>query len=192
MYALLNSGKQNTHCKTQNPYISANLSRAMKSFTVTALLAMATSAFLGTISATPAVPAKWLSVETGLTKAGNATTLAKRAGAEVVTCYNTGTAADRAPIVTVIDDWCNNHAIGTSVSNGETIWARYNYGAFTVLVSAEAINGCAFTVDGNCNRLLREPVDQCNTGGVNGKQGGFEADLCGQWRTDPGSNGSDF
>ena len=29
---------------------------------------------------------------------------------------------------------------------------------------------CSFTIDGNCNRLLREPVDQCNTGGVNGKQ----------------------
>ena len=61
----------------------------MKSFTVTALLAMATSAFAGTISATPAAPAKvhrpylpfitpsngsyflqWLSVETGVTKKG--------------------------------------------------------------------------------------------------------------------------
>ncbi|KAG6914933.1 hypothetical protein DXG01_014369 [Tephrocybe rancida] len=171
----------------------------MKSFTVTALLAIAASTFVGTVFATPA-PVTWLSVETGITEAGNTTTIAKRIGTEVVTCYNTGTKADRAPIVSVIDDWCNliedlrlsNHAIGQHVSNGQTIWARYNYGTFTVLVSGAAINGCSFTVDGNCNRLLREPVDQCNTGGVNGKQGGFETDLCGQWRTDPGSNGSDF
>jgi len=164
----------------------------MKFFTVAALLAMATSAFAGTISAPRAASAKWLSVETGVTEGGNTTTLAKRLGTEVVTCYNVGTKADRAPIISVIDDWCNNHAIGMHVSNGQTIWARYNYGTFTVLVSGEAINGCSFTVDGNCNRLLREPVDQCNTGGVNGKQGGYETDLCGQWRTDPGSNGSDF
>ncbi|KAJ6472894.1 hypothetical protein C8R47DRAFT_1076792 [Mycena vitilis] len=40
-----------------------------------------------------------------------------------------------------------------------------------IYVSGEAINSCGgFTIDGNCNRLLREPVDQCNTGDVNGKQ----------------------
>ncbi|KAF8960455.1 hypothetical protein BDZ97DRAFT_1833766 [Flammula alnicola] len=163
----------------------------MKSFIFTALLAITTSALAASIPLTP-TPAKWLSVETGVTKAGNTTTLTKRLGTEVVSCYNEGTAADRAPIISVIDDWCDNYAIGTFVSNGETIWARYDYGTFTVLVSGEAINGCTFTVDGNCNRLLREPVDQCNTSGENGKQGGFETDLCGQWRTDPGSNGSDY
>jgi hypothetical protein len=106
----------------------------MKSFAVsTALLAMATSAFAGTISVTPAAPAKvrrryylpwiapgkWLSLSTVAQRrnwsyqrsvdrqqissnmvrwhrkfyylAGNTTTLAKRMGPEVVTCYNTGT-----------------------------------------------------------------------------------------------------
>lgn len=101
----------------------------------------------------------------------------------------------------------SNHAIGTSVSNGETIWVSFIF-FFTVLAhdnsrlaitmvhslylwALKPLTGtlyavqvapicwrayatlnisCAFTVDGNCNRLLREPVDQCNTGGVNGKQ----------------------
>jgi hypothetical protein len=105
----------------------------MKSFTVTALLAMVTtSAFAGTISATTAAPAKvrrrylpwitpskWLSLSTVAQcrnwsyqrsvdrqrissnmvgwhrkfyyPADNTTTLAKRYGPEVVTCYNTGT-----------------------------------------------------------------------------------------------------
>ncbi|KAF8962980.1 hypothetical protein BDZ97DRAFT_1822431 [Flammula alnicola] len=165
----------------------------MKSFTVTALLAMATSAFAGTISTTPeaAAPAKWISVETGFIKAGN-TTLAKREGTEVVTCYNTGTAVDRAPAASVIDDFCNNRAIGVYVPDGHTLYSRYDYGTFTIYVSGAAINGCSFTIDGNCNRLLREPLDGCNTRGVNGKQGGYETDLCGQWRFDPGSKGSDF
>ncbi|KAJ7171468.1 hypothetical protein C8R46DRAFT_1262988 [Mycena filopes] len=139
---------------------------------------------------TDAAPAKWLSYEDEISYTNDSSiALAPRVGTEVVTCYNTGTKADRAPIVSVIDDWCGR-VIGTTVTNGKTISARYDYGTFTVLVSAAAING--FVIDGNCNRLLRLPVDKCNTGGVNGKQGGYETDLCGQWRTDPGSNGSDF
>ncbi|KAJ7452803.1 hypothetical protein FB451DRAFT_1409107 [Mycena latifolia] len=104
---------------------------------------------------------------------------------EVITCYGFGTLegkrlyvgnirpddsqADRSPIVAVIDDWCGP-VIGTTVTNGHTVWARYNYGTFTVLVTGQAINGYNFVIDGNCNRLLRLPVDGCNTGGVNGKQ----------------------
>ena len=103
----------------------------MKSFTVISLFALATSAFAGTISATPApakvcrcclpwiTPGKWLSLSTVAQHrpwyyrrsddqqrissnivrwhhkfyylGGNKTTLAKRYGTEVVTCYNTGT-----------------------------------------------------------------------------------------------------
>ncbi|KAJ7353025.1 hypothetical protein DFH08DRAFT_956121 [Mycena albidolilacea] len=135
-------------------------------------------------------PAKWLSIEEGVTHANTTVAILPRVGTEVVTCYGFGTKADRAPIVSVIDDWCGK-VIGTRVNNGQTVWARYNYGTFTVLVSGQAINGGNFVIDGNCNRLLRLPVDRCNTGGVNGKQGGYETDLYGQWRTDPGSGGSD-
>ncbi|KAJ7876013.1 hypothetical protein B0H13DRAFT_2055867 [Mycena leptocephala] len=136
-------------------------------------------------------PSTWLNIEQGISYHNDTErSLIPRVGTEVVTCYGFGTKADRAPIVSVIDDWCGR-VIGTRVNNGQTVWARYNYGSFTVLVSGAAINGCNFVIDGNCNRLLRLPVDRCNTGGVNGKQGGYETDLCGQWRTDPGSNGSD-
>ncbi|KAJ7861360.1 hypothetical protein B0H14DRAFT_2575954 [Mycena olivaceomarginata] len=180
-------------------------------FSISGLVAIALAApALGAILArvegdVTDVPAKWLSIEQGITYE-NSTEIVPRAGTEVITCYGFGTAADRAPIVSVIDDWCGK-VIGTTVNNGQTVWvsqsfflalfrsytpqARYNYGTFTVFVSGAAINGCNFVIDGNCNRLLRLPVDGCNTGGVNGKQGGYETDLCGQWRTDPGSNGSD-
>ncbi|KAG6906946.1 hypothetical protein DXG01_011279 [Tephrocybe rancida] len=83
-----------------------NLSRAMQFQSVTALLAIATSAFAGTISAPPVVPGKWLSVDTGISETGNTTALSSHAGTEVITCYNRGTKADRAPIISVIDDWC--------------------------------------------------------------------------------------
>ncbi|KAJ7706794.1 hypothetical protein B0H17DRAFT_1325624 [Mycena rosella] len=156
-----------------------------------AIAAPASAAFVSRVEGEvpDATPATWLSVEQGITYK-NSTALAARAGTEVVSCYGFGTKADRAPIVSVIDDFCGK-VIGTNVQNGQTVWARYDYGTFTVYVSGEAINGCNFVIDGNCNRLLRLPVDECNTGGVNGKQGGYETDLCGQWRTDPGCCGSD-
>ncbi|RDB20718.1 hypothetical protein Hypma_012092 [Hypsizygus marmoreus] len=122
---------------------------------------------------------------------GNATSVNKRAGTEIVTCYNAGTRVDRGPSTSSIDDFCNRFK-GQTLSNGQNVANRYDWGTFTILVSAEAINGCSFTIDGNCNRLLRKPVDECNTRGENGKQGGFVRDLCGQWRYDPGSNGSDY
>ncbi|KAH9477242.1 hypothetical protein JR316_0011168 [Psilocybe cubensis] len=163
---------------------------------IVAVASVFSSAYATAVQRAPAVADKWISVETGITMPGESipgnTTLEKRYGTEVLTCYNMGTKVDRAPSTSVIDDWCNNRAIGQVVNNGQTIWARYNYGTFTILVSGEAINGCSFKVDGNCNRLLRLPLDGCNTSGENGKQGGYETDLCGQWRYDPGSNGSDY
>ncbi|KIJ25527.1 hypothetical protein M422DRAFT_256294 [Sphaerobolus stellatus SS14] len=121
----------------------------------------------------------------------NETSLTKRVGAEVVSCYNFGTRADHAPSIFAIDDFCR-HVNGGQVNNGQSVSMRYNFGAFTILVSGAAINGCNFVVDGNCNILLREPLDECNTSGENGKQGGIVTNLCGQFRYDPGSNGSDF
>ncbi|KAJ7171447.1 hypothetical protein C8R46DRAFT_1262949 [Mycena filopes] len=149
------------------------------------------------------IPAEWLNSEEEISHNNGSLSLAPRVGAEVVTCYNSGVMADRAPLISAIDDWCGK-VIGTTVTNGQTISASYNFFGFTVFVSAEAINGyvqtsefspavdvkgaarsCNFVIDGNCNRLLRLPVDKCNTGGENGKQGGYETDSCGQWRTDP-------
>ncbi|RDB20639.1 hypothetical protein Hypma_012105 [Hypsizygus marmoreus] len=149
-------------------------------------------------------PSTWVSIEdTSSAFNGNATSLNERAGTEIVTCYNAGTKASRSwpvrfehrrllqvsPFVT-----CQlNHLIrahrssvmGQTLTNGQKVERRYNWGSFTILVSGEAINGCSFKIDGNCNRLLRKPLDECNTKGVNGKQGGFVRDLCGQWSGHP-------
>ncbi|KAF4612350.1 hypothetical protein D9613_004018 [Agrocybe pediades] len=123
---------------------------------------------------------------------GNNVTLSRRTGTEVVTCYGFGTSITRDSAIPVIDDWCNNIVIGQFVPAGATLWARYDYGSFTIYLSALALTSCqGFTIDANCNRLLRLPLDGCNTNTVTAKQGGYETDACGQWRFDPGSNGSD-
>ncbi|KIJ26749.1 hypothetical protein M422DRAFT_272147 [Sphaerobolus stellatus SS14] len=119
------------------------------------------------------------------------TSLTKRDGAEVVKCYNSGTRADRAPSISAIDDFCRR-VNGVRVANGQSVSMRYTFGTYTILVSGAAINGGNIVIDGNCNRLLRKPLDECNMGGENGKQGGTVTDLYGQFRYDPGSNGSDF
>ncbi|KAJ7314299.1 hypothetical protein DFH08DRAFT_821655 [Mycena albidolilacea] len=142
------------------------------------------------------VPTPWKS--SGI-EFSNSTGLLPRTGAELVTCYNEDTQANRAPIIAVIGDFCSQ-VIGITINNGATVYNRYSYGYYTVLVSAEAIDGLTgpnlflfpAVPYGNCGRLLRLPVDQCDTSGENGKHGGFETDACGQWRVDPGGDGSDY
>ncbi|KAF7307900.1 hypothetical protein MKEN_01150700 [Mycena kentingensis (nom. inval.)] len=131
--------------------------------------------------------ATWLSYEDMDTRAVNDNQFQRRYGSEQVTCYDQGTTADRAPLSS------NSRHMGRQVNDGHKIQTRYDYGEFTVLVSGEAINGCNFVVDDNCSRLLQLPIEQCNTDAdSDGKQGGYETDLCGQWRLDPGANGQDF
>ncbi|KIJ34466.1 hypothetical protein M422DRAFT_263429 [Sphaerobolus stellatus SS14] len=132
---------------------------------------------------------KWTSIE-DLSTTDNETSLTKRVGAEAVSCYNFGIRAGRASSISAIDDFCRRYN-GRRVDNEQSVSHRYGFGSFTILPSGAAINGCNFVIDGNCNRLLRKPLDECNTSGENGKQGGIVANLCGQWRYDPGSNGSD-
>ncbi|TDL14752.1 hypothetical protein BD410DRAFT_845758 [Rickenella mellea] len=117
--------------------------------------------------------------------------LAKRD--EIVTCYNIGSKIDRVFATAAIDAWCAS-IIGQFWPSGTAKNTMFTWlgSPMTMYVAGSTINGCSFTVDGNCNRLLRLPIDGCNTGGVNGKQGGFETDPCGQWTADPGSNGGRF
>ncbi|KAG2014097.1 hypothetical protein CC2G_010943 [Coprinopsis cinerea AmutBmut pab1-1] len=119
-------------------------------------------------------------------------TLEKRA--EVVTCYNHGTKIDRKYAILAINDFCNV-VMGKYYANNQEFAIRYTFGnqvPQSFLTSLKPINNCGgFTVDHNCGRLLRMPVDQCNTSGENGKQGGYMTDPCGTWRSDPGTWQSD-
>ncbi|KAJ7691965.1 hypothetical protein B0H17DRAFT_1062270, partial [Mycena rosella] len=91
-----------------------------------AIAAPASAAFVSRVEGEipDATSAMWLSIEQGITYK-NSTALAARAGTEVVSCYGFGTKADRAPIVSVIDDFCGK-VIGTNVQNGQTVWVSHN------------------------------------------------------------------
>ncbi|RDB27144.1 hypothetical protein Hypma_004599 [Hypsizygus marmoreus] len=158
----------------------------MKSFTASLL---SLSAILLSVMGSTIPPATWTRIEDVSSEVnGNITALQ---GPEYVTCYNSGTRVDRAPSISSIDDFCRRN-FGAGLAPGQTVALRYYWGSFTILLSAQAINGCSWSVDGDCHRLLRKPLDECNTSGENGKQGGYVTDVCGQWRYDPGSNGSDI
>ncbi|KAH6845713.1 pectate lyase superfamily protein-domain-containing protein [Chaetomium sp. MPI-CAGE-AT-0009] len=50
----------------------------------------------------------------------------------------------------------------------------------------EVKEGCAWTYDlDECLRYLKTPVDSCDCGGENGKQGGYGANNCVSWMFDP-------
>ncbi|KAJ8096269.1 hypothetical protein PM082_011423 [Marasmius tenuissimus] len=109
-------------------------------------------------------------------------------GPEVVSCYNGGTRGNRLAFVTAIDEWC---AIinGTNLVNGQEVSTMIAKDGVEYYLFVKAINGCNYTIDCNCNRLLRRPVDSCNINDDNGKQGGVLTDSCVEWRADPGRNG---
>lgn len=128
-------------------------------------------------AAAPAVQATALQARDGTLEARNL---------EYVSCYGFGATMDRAILISAIDTFCaavkNKFFDAGHVEHREYIWSSYK-----IIIEAKAEGSCSFRVDDNCGRLLRMPVDMCNTGGVNGKQGGYvyEVPTCGWWRVDP-------
>ncbi|KAH8831142.1 hypothetical protein DL96DRAFT_809721 [Flagelloscypha sp. PMI_526] len=108
---------------------------------------------------------------------------------EIISCYNAGTVHDRSALDHAIDEFCANH-LGWHLDAGQEVGVRY-YTGITVYVSGKAINGCNWIIDSNCYRLLHNIAGTCSSG-TGRSQGGFSIDPCGEWRVDPGSNGSDF
>ncbi|KAI4613082.1 hypothetical protein J4E83_007493 [Alternaria metachromatica] len=55
-----------------------------------------------------------------------------------------------------------------------------------ILISLSVDPGCQFKYDYDlCHKYLEVPVNSCQCGGVNGKQGGFLNNDCYEWRIDP-------
>ncbi|KAJ7854689.1 hypothetical protein B0H14DRAFT_2579705 [Mycena olivaceomarginata] len=152
---------------------------------------------------------QWLSIKQGITY-HNSTDVVPRAGPEIVTCYGSVTKADRAAIISVIDDWCGR-VIGTSVANNQEVWVgRSSLQAMSPPSSNITPRPGTTTAPSRCASVVKPsttaaaspstetvtdssvfPSTAATLAEVNGKQGGYETDLCGQWTTDPGSNGSD-
>ncbi|KAH9478000.1 hypothetical protein JR316_0010233 [Psilocybe cubensis] len=174
----------------------------MKAYmTLVALLGVVTSTFAVAVAApaesTPEPTYDWVVLESGyntpVTPYANETAVVEaRDNPQAIMCYNKGRAVQRAALTSSIDHFCNTKAIGRTLSSGQNLWTRYldNFSGITVLVFMEMTNGCTWTVDSACNNNLRQPVDKCNTGGENGKQGGEMWDLCAHYRIDPGDRNS--
>jgi hypothetical protein len=101
-------------------------------------------------------------------------------------CYNSGHKINRGPITEGIEWFCDNMA-GRHLDAGYFREESAD-GLFedVILMSIEVKSGCEYTVDeGECNRYLRIPLDECNTSREGQKQGGTVENNCLKWRLDP-------
>ncbi|TDL19247.1 hypothetical protein BD410DRAFT_805857 [Rickenella mellea] len=120
------------------------------------------------------------------------TAVGRRNLVERRTCYNTGSTIGRDFAYAAIDAFCKS-VMGKTTTPGVPMTGTYTWsgGSETMFISAAPINGCTFKVDDNCNKLLQDPIMNCNVDGpTNTTQGGYWTDSCGQWTADPGSDGS--
>jgi hypothetical protein len=118
-------------------------------------------------------------------------------------CYDSGSWISRAAAIQAIDNFCNTWdgtVLDASQPNTLRTLTSYSYedcigdldACFVqTIVSVTVINGCRFTMDGpspdqDCGRILREPIDKCNTASTQFKQGGTVTSNCAEWRIDPG------
>lgn len=116
---------------------------------------------------------------------------------ESVDCYNSGALVGRGDSIKAVNDFCSRFAgvvLDDSRSDGErTLEKTYGgvcagaLGCFDeVDVSVTVINGCRFKMDENeCGRILRRPVDECDTSSTRFKQGGTVNGNCALWVFDP-------
>jgi hypothetical protein len=108
--------------------------------------------------------------------------------------------ANRAAAITVIEKFCSLYegkVMGgsdgytyLSYENQEILGEGNNW-PWTVIASVTVINGCQFTIDGGsrsdeCGRIFRRTFDECDTDGVNYKEGGMVTSNCAKYVFLPG------
>ncbi|KAF6837096.1 exo-beta-D-glucanase [Colletotrichum musicola] len=121
-------------------------------------------------------------------------------------CYNNGRKMTNVRLQNGINSFCRNIAadagVGVSArSEGGLLQSRATgeipagykkdsvkvfSGQEEISFSFEVLDGCAWQFDlDECVRYMKTPVDSCNCGGENGKQGGYGKNNCLKWKTDP-------
>ena len=114
---------------------------------------------------------------------------------ESLRCFNQGETTYRADAIDTINYFCNMYKGVIMDATNPVLTAQGGSQCVTTdacfvtnWISVNVINGCRFTMDGpdgECGRILREPIDKCNTEGVLYKQGGVVTSNCAQWDFDP-------
>lgn len=111
-----------------------------------------------------------------------------------VSCYDSGENTEHVRMDNAANSFCN--IVGDN--NGATLRPNFHYaqdfpfsynggfGTVTIHISLDVFSGCEleFNYD-ECRRYLGVPVDSCNCGGVDWKQGGVVENNCYSWRIDP-------
>ncbi|KAJ7579377.1 hypothetical protein C8J56DRAFT_963985 [Mycena floridula] len=87
---------------------------------------------------------------------------------EAVSCYGSGVTASRAPLIDAIGQFCNaviGRHFGPNADSYTDFYPIVGSQPININIELKSVNGCQFIADGNCGRLLRGPVDECNTNG---------------------------
>jgi hypothetical protein len=109
-----------------------------------------------------------------------------------VDCYNSGRATSHDRMYNTISSFCRNLE-----GQGDLFSPEFEYsfpfelptessGVTVINMRMKVLAGCEWRYNfDECTRYLRVPVDSCNCGGVNGKQGGVLINNCYMWKIDP-------
>lgn len=113
-------------------------------------------------------------------------------GQNGVECYGSGQKTEHARLDSTANDFCNEIGKpGVVLDGGFTHQNTWTLPVSTglgvkIVVSLDIAQGCQWTWNyDECRRYLNVPVDACNCGGVDGKQGGSVHNDCYWWRIDP-------
>ena len=117
----------------------------------------------------------------------------------VLDCYGSGQRAAHQQLDNLIADFCedvaqyaswqDNHLMTQDFSLGRAIYAPATgpwISGVNIDINFTIRKGCTWDIDRtDCERYLRVPVNSCNCGGVDAKQGGIVENNCVVWRIDP-------
>lgn len=108
-------------------------------------------------------------------------------------CYDGGRKASHEQLDNSIRSFCNSLGKPGTVYK-DSVFRKSNLElpnggggpGLVVVATFELFEGCEWTWNfDECARYLRVPVDSCNCGGTDGKQGGTVKNNCFNWRLDP-------
>ncbi|KAK1703500.1 LOW QUALITY PROTEIN: pectate lyase superfamily protein-domain-containing protein [Colletotrichum lupini] len=120
-----------------------------------------------------------------------------------VKCYGEGRKMSNIRLQNGINSFCKNIGSdvgvqardldGRAAAGQQQLMGRYKKesikpfsGQEEISFSFEVLDGCSWTFSmDECTRYFKTPVDSCNCGGENGKQGGYGSNNCLRWKTDP-------
>ncbi|KAK1959917.1 pectin lyase-like protein [Colletotrichum sublineola] len=110
-----------------------------------------------------------------------------------VSCYNEGGKTEHVRMDSAANSFCNGLRTAGSVLTAPFVRSSsfefpYNggIGTISIRIRLDISDGCEWKWDYNeCRRYLTVPVDSCNCGGINDKQGGTVRNKCYSWTIDP-------